>query len=142
MASDKKQAVTSYDELFPGRFLKAGLLKGKHVTVTIAGVYREPMEQEDGTEELQGIVGFKESPLELALNRTNGECLKAMFGPKPGEWIGKRGTIKPDRCRAFGEEVDCIRIEGSPNLAKDVTFDLKLPRKKAKRSTMKKTGNG
>jgi hypothetical protein len=39
----------SYDELFPGRFLKAGLFKGKEVTLRIAEVYQELMPDKKGT---------------------------------------------------------------------------------------------
>ncbi len=39
----------SYDELFPGRFLKAGLFKGKEVTLRIVEAYQELMPDKKGT---------------------------------------------------------------------------------------------
>ncbi len=46
------------------------------------------------------------------LNRTNGECLKAMFGRDTGEWIGKRVTLYPAEYQ--GETA--IRVKGSPDM--------------------------
>jgi len=129
-----------YDELFPNRFIKAGLLKGKAVTLTIAGVEIESMPDKKGKngEKKKGIVSFKERELELVLNKTNGECLKGMFGRKTGAWIGKRVTLYPRMVDAFGAQELAIRILGSPDIAQDMRIDLNLGQKRSS-AVMKKT---
>ena len=42
---------TNFDELYPGRFLKAGLLKGQKATVTISDVHLEELDGEKGIEQ-------------------------------------------------------------------------------------------
>lgn len=130
--------IVDYDELFPGRFIKAGDLKGRDVTVEIADVEKEELPQEKGGDRERGILSFKGTKKKLVLNRTNGECVKAMFGRKVPGWIGKRLTLYP----AEWNGDLCIRIRGSPDISAPVTFELKLPRKKPKATTLVVTGKG
>lgn len=127
-----------FDQLFPGRFLKAGLFQGRDVTLTIRSVKVEKLPKDGGGEETKGIVAFTETERELVLNKTNGLCILAMFGRETNNWVGKRVTLYPTE---FEGDL-CIRVRGSPDLAGDVTFELKLARKKAKRTVMKKTAGG
>jgi hypothetical protein len=133
----------SFDELFPGRFLKSGQFKGKDVTLTIKSVRTEKLPSDQGGEKVKGIVGFQETPLELVLNRTNGECLKSLFGADadPG-WIGHRVTFfpAPFHDNMTGEDTTAIRVRGSPELAADKQIEIRLPRKKPIKWTLKKTG--
>jgi hypothetical protein len=126
----------NYDELFPGRFLKAGLLNGRDVTVKIAAVRTEDLPSETGGTKVKGILAFEGKKMELVLNRTNGEAIKAMFGPTLADWIGKRITLYPSQ---FNGE-PCLRVRGSPDIAKSITFELKLPRKRPQKTTLIKTG--
>jgi predicted YcjX-like family ATPase len=131
--------VQDFDELYPGRFIKAGDLKGRDVTVTIAKVHVEELE---GTKkQTKGVISFRETPRELVLNRTNGECIKAMFGRHLAEWAGKRLTLYPAKIDSDLADI-AVRIRGSPDLAADVTFELHLARKRPRKVTLKKTGNG
>lgn len=129
-----------YDELFPGRFLKSGQFKGKDVTLTIANVTVEKLPQDNGKPRGRGIISFKQTEMELVLNRTNGECLKAMFGRDTGNWIGKRVTFFPAQIEAFGGQELAIRVRGSPELAQDIQVEVQLPRKRPFRVTLKRTG--
>jgi predicted YcjX-like family ATPase len=129
--------VQDFDELYPGRFIKAGDLKGRDVTVTISKVHVEELE---GTKkQSKGILSFRESPKELVLNRTNGECIKAMFGRRLTDWTGKRITIYPAKIESDLADL-AIRVRGSPDLSADVTFMLSLARKRPRETTLKKTG--
>jgi hypothetical protein len=124
-----------FDKLFPGRFVKAADLNGKDATLTISAVVVDELIGDKGTE-TKGLISFQGAKKQLVLNKTNGLCLKQMFGRETDAWIGKRITIYPT---TFNDE-PCIRIKGSPDLEKDITFELKLPRKKPKATTLKKTG--
>lgn len=119
----------SFDELYPGRFLKAADLRGQHVTVRISDVALDELEGEKGTK-VQGIIFLHNTDKQIVLNKTNGLCLKGMFGKTLSEWIGKRFTIKADVTKLGKDTVDCIRIHGSPDILEDVEVTIALPRKK------------
>lgn len=133
-----------YDELFPGRFLKSGEFKGRDVTLAIKGIRTEKLPQQNGADRVRGIIAFEGTDKELVLNRTNGEALKALFGRDTDKWVGKRVTFWPaPYTDSFtGEVGTAIRVRGSPELAKDMTVEVKLPRKKPSKMTLKRTGQG
>lgn len=129
-----------YDELFPGRFLKAGLLGGKPVTLRISAVTREPLPQDQGGDRIRGILSFDKTEMQLVLNSTNGQCLKAMFGRLVQDWVGKRVTLQPEQDKFGRDTVDCIRVAGSPDIPDDIDVEIQLPRKKPRKRTLKRTG--
>lgn len=122
-----------WDELYPGRFIKTVDLKGKNVTLTIASVDLEELEGDKG-KQVKGVVGFEKTEKQLALNKTNGICLREMFGKKVQGWVGKRVTLMPSMWN--GEEA--IRIYGSPDLTEDKEITVALPRKRPMAMTMHK----
>lgn len=114
-----------WDELYPGRFIKASDFKGKKVTMRIASVKIEELIGDKGPQ-VKGVMGFEKTEKQLALNKTNGICLKEMFGKKVQEWVGHRVTLFASIWN--GEE--CVRVWGSPELAADVGVTIALPRKR------------
>jgi hypothetical protein len=128
---------TCYDELFPGRFLKAGLFRGKQVTLTIKRVRREQLA--DG-EKPKVVMSFKESEMELVLIKTNAQCIVAMFGAQIVDWIGRKVTFAPEEDYFGPDLVPCIRVAGSPELTGDVEATIKLPKRKPKTRTLRRTG--
>jgi hypothetical protein len=128
-----------YDELFPGRFVKAGLLKGEPKTVTILDVTTEPLPQDKGADRIRGILSFVGTDTQMVLNSTNGQCLRAMFGKRIADWMGKAITLVPEKDRMGGEVVDAIRISGSPDISEPITVVIKLPRKKPRQRVLQPT---
>lgn len=123
-----------FDQLYPGRFIKAGQL-GKPATLTIKSVGLEVLEGDNG-EEQKAAIGFEETPKAMILNKTNGICLRELFGRKVQEWVGKRITI-------FASEWNgdpCIRIYGTPEIDADQVVEIKHPRKRPQQMTMHATG--
>ena len=128
----------NYDQLFPGRFIKAGLFQSLFGTVrpivTIKDYDLEELPQDDGKEKARGVITLTETSMQLALNKTNGECLKAMFGPSLRDWVGKRIglCIEKDRdpCGQKGAMCDAIRIFGSVDIADDLSIQIKLPKRR------------
>ncbi len=118
-----------WDELFPSRFLKAGELKGRDVTLTISGIALEDLPQDKGGTRVRGILSFNGTKKQLVLNRTNGEAIKALFGRDTGEWIGKRVTFYPAHINMEIAEW-AVRVRGSPDISVPVEFELRLPRRK------------
>ena len=124
-----------FDQLYPGRFVKAGDFGGRPITVAIARVDMEELESLDKGKQFKALVTFVGTKKQLVLNKTNGLCVRAMFGRKVGAWEGKRVTLYP---ATEGGEL-CIRGQGSPDIAEDITFSLELPRKKPRTVTLTKT---
>lgn len=123
-----------YDELYPGRFLKPGELQGRKITLTITSIDMEELEGEDG-KKMKGIFSFKETSRQLPWNKTNGICMREMFGVEvQAVWVGKRITIFATEWS--GDEV--IRIWGSPDIDRDINVTVALPRRKPFQMTMHK----
>ena len=123
-----------WDELYPGRFLKAGDFKGKQVTLTMSEVKIEELVGDKGPQ-IKGVISFEKTEKQWALNKTNGLCLKAMFGRKVQEWVGKRVTLFPSNWN--GEM--CIRVYGSPDIDEEMEVPIALPRRRPFNMTMHKT---
>ncbi len=121
----KHPKPTSYDQLYPGRFIKAVELLGKKVTLTISDVELEDLEGDDG-KKTKALMRFKETPKMLVLCKTNGLCVKEMFGKEIANWIGKRVTIFEDVWN--GEPA--TRIWGSPDLDNEMDVTVALPRRR------------
>lgn len=127
-----KRKLVDFDQLYPGRFLKAGELLGRKVTLTITAVEQEELQGDDGQKKEKAILSFKETSKKHVCCKTNGICIREMFGRKLPEWIGKRIVVFPDIWN--GEPA--IRIWGSPDIAQDIDVEVALPRRRPFRKTM------
>ena len=117
--------LNTYDDLYAGRFLKAGNFNGKPVTLTIKGFMREELEGDDG-KKVKAVLSFEETEMQLVTCKTNGYSIKCMFGDKLSDWIGKRVTLFPSTWN--GEPA--IRVYGSPDITADMPISIQLPRRK------------
>ena len=131
----------NYDELYPGRFLKAGLFKGKQVTLTITDVTMEGLaaaEDEDDKEEEPPsvILSFKETKKQLVIPKTNAFCLMSMFGKRLADWVDKKVVFFPTTTKMMGKMVDCIRVWGSPHIDCDMPLLIPQGLKKPLKMTM------
>lgn len=125
----------NYDDLYPGRFLKAGNFNGRKVTLTIKDYDLETLEGENGEKKAKAIIHFEETPRSLVACKTNGLCFKAMFGADLTGWVGKKVYLFPAEWN--GEPA--IRVWGSPEIANDIDVEIKLPRRKPFRMVLRKT---
>ena len=133
----------TYDALFPSRFLKGGEFDGKPVTLTIANVYLDSIEQDNGAEKPQAVLAFKETKRELALNKTNGQCLLAMWGQDTSNWVDHKLTLYPEPdTSGLSDSGYAIRVKGSPDIDKTITATIKLPRKRPVQRKLEKTKAG
>jgi hypothetical protein len=133
--ADQKEKVfpppVDWDELYPGRFIKAGDFRGKKPTLTIESVSIHELVGDKGPQ-IKGVIRFVGKDKAWALNKTNGICMKAMWGRKVQDWKGKRVTLYA----APYEGEEAIRVWGSPDLAADMVVDIQLPRKRPFKMTM------
>lgn len=128
----RRAKPVDFDQLYPGRFIKAGELLGKKVTLTIADVDTEELQGEDGKSKVKATLAFKETEKMHVMCKTNGVCLKEMFGKDLSTWVGKRVTLFPDTWN--GEP--CIRVWGSPDITEEVEITVSLPRRRPFKKTM------
>lgn len=129
----KHPRPTVYDQLYPGRFIKAAELLGKKVTLTIEDIQLEDLEGDDGTK-TKCIISFKGAQKKLVACKTNGLCIKEMFGKELANWVGKRITIFEDEWN--GEP--CIRVWGSPDIPAELEVVVALPRRRPFKKVMHK----
>lgn len=125
--------------LTPSKYIKAASFQGRDRTITITGVKLEELEREDGAKEMRGLISIAETPKRWVLNVTNVKCLIALFGRETDKWLGKKVTLFPQP-NEMSESGFAIRVRGSPDIPKDITFSLKLARKKPKSITLKAIG--
>lgn len=130
----KRPKPSVFDQLYAGRFLKAGELLGKKVTLTITDVDLEDLQGDDGATKAKAIISFEQTEKKLVACKTNGLCIREMFGKELANWVGKRITIFEDTWN--GEP--CIRLWGSPDIDQDIEVTVALPRRRPFKKTMHK----
>lgn len=103
------------DLMFPSRYLKAADFQGEPVQLTITEVIRDKVRMANGSMVEKYVVRFSETEKELILNKTNAKAMAKVTGdPCAINWPGKPVVLKPTKCEAFGEIVDCIRVDLRP----------------------------
>ena len=105
--------------MFPSEYVAAPDLKGKDVVLTITRVSQETIKTSGG-DEMKPLIYFEETAAaakktgtkekRLVLNKTNMNSIADMYGYEADEWVGKKITVYPTTCSAFGDTVDCVRI--------------------------------
>lgn len=135
-AQDGRKRINDWDELYPGRFLKAGLLaENEKRVLTITAVDTDELEGDKG-KRVKGVLSFREEQMQLPLNKTNGICLREMFGRVPWQWEGKRIAIFQTE---WGGE-PAIRLWGSPDIEADIEVTIQLPKRRPFTMTMHAMG--
>jgi hypothetical protein len=124
---------------FKGDYIAAVEFEGKTPTVTIDHVKVVALEGEDGKVKDRPVVYFQETPRGWVLCKTTALSVAAMFGPETDRWNGKRITLRAEPVQVGRETKPGIRVKGSPDIEKSITFTLKLPRKKPRDITLERT---
>ena len=119
----------TWGEAFPTKYLKAASLNGKPATLTIRECLLEDLEGDKGESKRKAVVYFTETAAGLVLCLTNGQLLKAMWGPKPPDWTGHKVTLAAELVQMGAKRVPGLRIIGSPELAEPMTVSIELPRR-------------
>jgi hypothetical protein len=127
----------TWDELFPGRFLKHSHLNGREVEVTIERVYNTEIDgklaQVARIAPINGVV-----QRDWGLNKTNGYCLRAMFGETIRDWFGKRVTLHESKVEHGREKgKPCIRICSSADIEKEAVVVIDFHTKRIKPFTIR-----
>lgn len=127
-----------------GEYISATDFEGKDVTLKIERVeHKEIEDEEKKTRAERWILYFEGARKPLLLNRTNATCIAAMFSSESEAWAGHRVTFYTTTIESGkfkGEKA--VRVRGSPELPANLTFEMKLPRKKPVTVTLLATGKG
>ena len=102
--------MTDYRAMYDSDYLGHWDLNGKDVTVTISKVEAGTLTGQGGRKARKPLVYFEGKEKAMALNKTNGKAIAAMYGSDTASWIGKRITIYPTQTQFGPETVDCIRV--------------------------------
>ena len=101
------------NEIFHGESLKAEELKGKDVTLTIAGWSLKEFE-EKGKIDRKVELRFAETDRTFILNKTNGYQIAEYLGTENlDDWPGSKVTLYPTKTDFGGKRVDCIRVKAA-----------------------------
>lgn len=126
--------------LFPSQYIGAPDLRGKDVTLTIDRLIVEGLKTDKGTEK-KPVIYFRE--MEARHRRGEGEnkrwvlnktCMKVigdLYGYETDDWRGKRVTLYPTTCLAFGKEVDCVRVRPTKPPSKQTAPTPEPPRERS-----------
>ena len=103
--------VTLNDKLlFPSEYLAAADLQGRDVNLTIDHVELADLQTQGGKKTRKPIIYFQRTPKKMVLNKTVAKTIKGIYGGKVEGWRGKKITVFPTTCEAFGNIVECIRV--------------------------------
>jgi len=118
----------NYKLMFPGKYIEnTDLGFGVDRLLTIAKIYPEQMEMEDGSKEQKWLMAFKEAKKSLVISRTIAEACAAMFGDDNAGWIGKRIVLYGiDTEKAFAVR---INARGSPDITEPIRKSVKRGQK-------------
>lgn len=87
------------------------LQPGEEKTLTIKSVGLEMVSGADGKKDQCTVAHFIEAEKPMILNVTNAKQIAKLHGtPYIEDWSGKKITIYAARVKAFGEEVEALRI--------------------------------
>jgi hypothetical protein len=117
----------NFDELYPGRFLKAGLIPGGIATFTVQSVYREDIE---GNDKASVIMKFFEISYQYVLPKINAVAISEMFGKNVQNWINQQITFyTTNKIMPFPSrpQEKVIRVYGSPAINSPVQFNWRPP---------------
>lgn len=135
--------MTTYYDMFPDRWLKAAMLKGKERTVTVKALTNEAQLKPDGKTEQVWVLSFEKTEKELGLNKTNARLLFALLGEHTSEWIGKRVTLAPEPDKSgMSDDGLCIRVVGSPDLKQPIEVAVKGAMGKRLKRVLRPTADG
>jgi hypothetical protein len=126
--------------MYPDRWLKAAMLKGKERTVTVKELKNEAQLKPDGKTEQVWILSFEKTDKELGLNKTNARLLFALLGETTEDWIGKRVTLAPETDKSgMSDDGLCIRVVGSPDIKAPIEVAVKGAMGKRLKRTLRPT---
>lgn len=107
----KANSKTHWKKLHNPNYLGAySLNEGKDMVLTIKTVVLETVKTDRGSEECT-VIHFVEKQKPMILNATNSKQIAKLYDtPYIEEWVGKQIQLYAAKIRAFGEDMEALRI--------------------------------
>ncbi len=102
--------MAHYQLLYPSEYLAACDLSGE-ATVTIAKFEVEQIVGSDGKKQTKPVITFTGAKKRMICCKTNAKAIARQHGNDTDAWVGKKVTVYPTTCQAFGETKECVRIK-------------------------------
>lgn len=108
--------IDSWVKIVDPNFISAELIgtEGAEMVVTIKDIDYAECFDDATKKKVQKQAVFFEETKPLVLNKTNAKALKKLFSPNsdnPKDCVGNKVTLKVEKIKAFGQQVDAIRIK-------------------------------
>lgn len=129
-----------YEAMFKGDYIQAVEFNGKAPTLTITKLTFVDMEDDTGKTRSKGVLWFRETDRGWVMNRTNAQCLAAMFGHETDDWMGRRVTLVSEIVSVGKQKKLGIRVKGSPEIDRSIDATIVLPRRKPTTRRLVPTG--
>ena len=100
------------DTMFPSRFLKAGDLAGRDVTLCIASLSFDEFDRDDGTKETRPVLWFTKTDKGFVLNKTNAKMIASLHGSDTDDWVGKHIALGTESVAFRGNVAPALRVRG------------------------------
>ena len=100
-----------YRLMYPSEYLNAADLHDKEVQAVIEKVEVEEVPGADGKKAAKPVMYLRGGKKRFPLPKTCARVIAAAFGNDTEKWIGKKVTLYPTRCMAFGQDVECVRVK-------------------------------
>jgi hypothetical protein len=102
--------MTTRDEAFPSKYLKASDLRGP-VTVEIKDAPQETLTGFDGQQQTKTVLYFTNTRKKFPLNRTNWNAVADVTGEEDSEnWPGHKIELYPSTTEMNGKTLPCVRV--------------------------------
>lgn len=99
--------MVNINNVYPSKYVSAGDLKGRDVTVTISRLAIEKMANNN---EERPVLYFDRADKGMVLNKTNASTIAALYGPETDNWPGKSITLFGTDVDFQGSRVPAIRV--------------------------------
>ena len=101
--------MPNINNLFPSKWIKAADLPAGGITLNIANLV---MEDVDESKPPMPVIHFHGHDKGLVLNKTNGQMLAHIFGnPDTDAWVGKPVMLVSEPVQFQGRIVDAVRVK-------------------------------
>lgn len=116
------EVKTHYRRLVNPHYIGAySLDPGQELNVTIEKVIREQVAGPDGKKE-ECTVAYLKGQKPFILNATNSKTIaKVLKSPYIEDWAGKTITLYAAKIKAFGEELEALRVKPTPPAKPELT---------------------
>ena len=100
------------NDAFPGNYIKAEDLKGGPVTLQVASVTMQVVDEKQ--DKSKPVMQFSGTEKSFVINITNWNNIEMFLGQETSQWVGHKIQLYPTTTEFGGKTVPCIRVRQPP----------------------------